>query len=87
MLITCIAFWTLPYMVDVTLTELLFQTLSMLTTSGFHNEEACYWPSALHVFFVILSMIGGCTGSTSGGLKIFRFQIIYRTLCVRRCIK
>ena len=52
----------------------------MLTTSGFHNEEARYWPSSLHVFFVILSMVGGCTGSTSGGLKIFRFQIIYRTL-------
>lgn len=58
----------------------LFQTASMITTAGFDAYEPSHWAPGLQVFLVSLCVVGGCTGSTSGGIKIFRFQIIYRTL-------
>lgn len=58
----------------------IFYTISMLTTAGFQSEATHSWPPFLELSFLILSIIGGCTGSTAGGIKIFRFQIIYRTI-------
>ncbi|TGW15829.1 TrkH family potassium uptake protein [bacterium NHP-B] len=58
----------------------IFHTVSMVTTSGFHDAAFQEWASSLQIFFIFLCVIGGCTGSTSGGIKIFRFQIIYRVI-------
>lgn len=56
-----------------------FSVTSIITTTGFGVTDYTQWgPYAVGIFFIILT-IGGCTGSTSGGIKIFRFQILYET--------
>ena len=56
-----------------------FNTISILTGTGFTTADYSLWgPFAVSVFF-ILTFIGGCAGSTSCGLKIFRLQIILKS--------
>lgn len=57
-----------------------FQLVSIISTTGFviGNYEA--WGAFFIAFFLFLTVVGGCTGSTSGGIKIFRFNILYKTV-------
>lgn len=53
-----------------------FNVTSIVTTTGFASTDYNEWGAlAVGVFFV-LTFIGGCSGSTAGGIKIFRFQIL-----------
>ena len=53
-----------------------FNIVSVVTTTGYANSDYGSWgPFATGLFFVIM-FVGGCTGSTGGGIKIFRFQIL-----------
>lgn len=55
----------------------LFNVVSILSTTGFALEDFTTWnPFAVYIFLIILA-IGGCSGSTSGGIKIFRLQICF----------
>jgi len=52
-----------------------FNVTSVVTTTGFASTDYTLWgPFAVGIFFV-LTFVGGCTGSTSGGIKIFRLQM------------
>lgn len=57
-----------------------FQAISMLTTSGFQTPQQISLPPLTSFVCLLLCTIGGCTGSTAGGIKIFRFQLIYQTI-------
>ncbi len=58
------------------LTAAAFNITSIVTTTGFASEDYQLWgPFAIGVFF-ICTFIGGCSGSTAGGIKIYRFQIL-----------
>lgn len=50
---------------------------SVVTTTGFALGDYTTWGSFAVLLFFYLTFIGGCSGSTSGGLKIFRFQVAY----------
>jgi trk system potassium uptake protein len=53
-----------------------FNVVSIATTTGFVSEDYMLWgPLPIAAFFFI-TFIGGCTGSTSGGLKVFRFCVL-----------
>lgn len=54
-----------------------FSTISTITTTGFVTADYGRWGKFPLMFFFILSLIGGCTGSTTGGIKVFRFQILF----------
>jgi trk system potassium uptake protein TrkH len=56
----------------------LFQTVSIATTTGFTTENFSLWPGALPVLLVFASFIGGCAGSTAGGMKVVRWTLMYR---------
>jgi trk system potassium uptake protein TrkH len=57
------------------LTHAVFTTVSLLSTTGLVSTDYSSWgPLAVMVAF-LLTFIGGCSGSTSGGLKVFRLQI------------
>jgi trk system potassium uptake protein TrkH len=60
------------------LEQSIFQVTSTLTTTGFQTQET--WHPVLQMLFTLLTFVGGCTGSTAGGIKIFRFQMMYRVL-------
>jgi trk system potassium uptake protein TrkH len=52
-----------------------FNVVSVVTTTGFTSTDYAAWgPFAVGVFFILL-FVGGCSGSTSGGIKIYRLQV------------
>ena len=66
-----------------------FNTISILTGTGYSTAAFDNWgPFALTIFFLIM-FIGGCAGSTTCGIKIFRFQILYETATaqIRRLVQ
>ena len=62
---------------DVSLLSISFNVISILTGTGYVTENFCYWGNFPFIFFLILMFVGGCAGSTSCGVKIFRVQILY----------
>ena len=55
----------------------LFQTISLMTTTGFTTAEFHTWPSVTPVLLLLAAFAGGCAGSTAGGIKIIRVLMIY----------
>ncbi len=55
----------------------LFHVVSIITTTGFTAADYNHWGSLAVVLLYFVTFIGGCTGSTAGGLKIFRLQVLY----------
>lgn len=56
-----------------------FNIVSIITTTGYASSDYAHWGTAPTVLFFMLIVVGGCTGSTSGGIKIFRFKVLYET--------
>ncbi len=54
--------------------------VSVVTTTGFALGDYTLWGEFAVLAFFYLTFIGGCSGSTAGGLKIFRFQVAYSLL-------
>ncbi len=55
-----------------------FQVVSICTTTGFATENYALWPPFTLGILLILTLIGGCVGSTAGGLKMLRVHILTR---------
>ncbi len=55
--------------------ESSFNVISIATTTGFASTDYVNWGSFAAMTFFFLTFVGGCSGSTSGGIKIFRFKI------------
>lgn len=55
----------------------LFNVVSVTTTTGFASADYSTWGGFPVAVFFFLTFVGGCTGSTTGGIKIFRFQVLY----------
>jgi trk system potassium uptake protein TrkH len=56
----------------------LFHLISIVTTTGFTSSGFAWWPGALPVLLILLSFMGGCAGSTAGGMKVMRIQLMYK---------
>ncbi len=61
-------------------TEALFATASLSSTTGFVSADFDVWPSFSQFILLVLMFIGGCGGSTSGGLKVTRLILLFKTL-------
>lgn len=59
------------------MTHATFNIVSIITTTGYASEDYTLWGSYAVVVFFYLMFVGGCSGSTSGGIKVFRFQIAF----------
>jgi trk system potassium uptake protein TrkH len=57
-----------------------FNVVSVVTTTGYATSDYGLWGNAAVGVFFALAFIGGCTGSTSGGIKIFRFEVMTKVL-------
>jgi len=53
-----------------------FNVISIMTGTGYATTDYGSWGTFTSVFFFCLMFVGGCAGSTSCGIKIFRFQVI-----------
>ena len=55
-----------------------FQTISLLTTTGFTTADYELWPQSAQMFLYLVCFIGACAGSTTSGIKIVHFVIIWK---------
>ena len=55
-----------------------FQGTSIMTTTGFVTADFDLWPHASRILLVLLMFIGGCAGSTGGGIKVIRVVIVLK---------
>lgn len=62
---------------DVALDQALFQSVSISTTAGFATTSFADWPTLLPILLIFSSFIGGCAGSTGGGMKVVRVVLLY----------
>ncbi|MBL09334.1 MAG: potassium transporter [Acidiferrobacteraceae bacterium] len=56
----------------------IFQVVSIATTTGFTTSGYHWWPTFLPAMLVLASAIGGCAGSTAGGMKVIRGILLYK---------
>jgi trk system potassium uptake protein TrkH len=54
----------------------LFQVVSMQTSTGLKTANFAAWPSALPVVIMLATFIGGCAGSSGGGIKVMRWVLV-----------
>ncbi len=62
---------------EIQLRSVIFNVVSILTGTGYVTKEFDQWGNFPLIFFLILMFIGGCAGSTTCGIKIFRVHILY----------
>jgi trk system potassium uptake protein TrkH len=59
-----------------------FEVVSIITTTGFGIADFSMWPLALPVLLMFAGFIGGCAGSTSGGIKTIRLVVLAKQMSV-----
>ncbi len=57
------------------LTHAAFNIVSVITTTGYASTDYTLWGTFSIAMFFFVTFMGGCSGSTSGGMKMFRFQL------------
>ncbi len=57
-----------------------FQVVSIITTTGYGTADFDLWPEACKFIIFILMLIGGCAGSTAGGIKVIRIALLFKLL-------
>lgn len=62
---------------DQAFDQALFQSVSISTTAGFATTSFADWPTLLPILLIFSSFIGGCAGSTGGGMKVVRVLLLY----------
>ncbi len=58
--------------------EVLFQVVSIITTTGFGTADFEQWAPICIILLVALMFVGGCAGSTGGGIKVMRFLLFFK---------
>jgi trk system potassium uptake protein TrkH len=56
----------------------IFEVVSVITSTGYGIVDFSIWPALLPVLLIFTSFIGGCAGSTAGGMKVIRFLVMFR---------
>lgn len=56
----------------------MFELVTIATTTGFSTADFAGWPSFIPVYLFMLAFIGGCTGSTGGGMKVIRVLLVFK---------
>jgi len=71
---------------DISIRDALFQTVSILTTTGYTTQNFDKWPETLRLLLLLFMFVGGSAGSTSGGIKVLRILLMFK-LIKRRLIE
>ena len=62
------------------LRQVAFNTVSVVTTTGYASLDYEQWGPFATSYFLVLMFLGGCSASTTGGIKTFRFQVLFQEL-------
>ena len=77
-LITANLYFTGYFDAGTSLRHALFQTVSIASTTGFASDDYNLWPDFSRYILLLLMFVGGCSGSTAGGMKVSRFVILLK---------
>ncbi len=78
-LVTCVALYAYGvYSGPEGLMQGIFQTVSIATTTGFTTDNFSTWPSFLPWMLFFFAFMGGCAGSTGGGIKVVRVMLMIK---------
>ena len=55
-----------------------FEVVSIVTSTGYGVSDFSRWPLFLPVFIIFISFVGGCGGSTAGGMKVMRITLLFK---------
>lgn len=66
--------------------EASFQFLSIVTTTGFVTSDYDVWPTASRLLLLSMMFVGGCAGSTGGGMKVIRVLVVTKNV-LREVVK
>ena len=71
-----------PAVVETVFRHTVFQVVGIMTTTGFGTKDigSSFFPALSKQLFLIMMVIGGCVGSTSGGIKVLRVAILNRLM-------
>ncbi|MBE6142420.1 MAG: TrkH family potassium uptake protein [Erysipelotrichaceae bacterium] len=64
----------------IALKDAYFQVSSIMTTTGFSTVDFNLWPTFSKTILIIIMFVGGCAGSTGGGIKVSRMVILFKSL-------
>ena len=78
--IVCFSIFGIYGNLEESLRHSLFQVATCMTTTGFATTDFDLWPGLAKFVLVVLMFIGACASSTGGGIKISRFQIMFKAL-------
>ena len=78
--VTLWLWWDGVYDFATALRQAAFNIISIVTTTGFSSTNYLQWGIFAGTLFIIFALTGGCTGSTSGSIKIFRWQVVFAQL-------
>ncbi len=56
----------------------LFQTVSVISTTGYGTATFAEWPTFVPLLLAVVAFVGGCAGSTSGGMKVVRIMLLFK---------
>lgn len=59
-----------------------FQSASVMSTTGFGTADFEQWPSVTRMLLLMLYFVGGCSGSTAGGMKMSRIIVLFKAVLV-----
>jgi trk system potassium uptake protein TrkH len=65
-----------------TLRYATFEVVTVITTTGFMVADFSLWPLALPILLLFAGFVGGCAGSTAGGIKVVRFVVLFKQVGV-----
>jgi trk system potassium uptake protein TrkH len=78
-MVTMTLFYTNTYIDwEESFTKALFQVVSIGTTTGFTTAQFYFWPPFTEILLLFLAFVGGCAGSTGGGIKVIRFLLLIK---------
>ncbi len=60
--------------------NVVFTIVSNITSTGFVTTDFSYWPLFIPFFLILIGFVGGCGGSTAGGMKVMRILILFKLM-------
>lgn len=79
-IITAILFFRTNKSLELSFREAFFQVVSIITCTGFATTDYLLWPVYAWILIFFLMFLGGCTGSTAGGIKMARHLIFLKNI-------
>ncbi|MBK1649202.1 TrkH family potassium uptake protein [Rhabdochromatium marinum] len=62
----------------LSLRDAAFEVVSLVTSTGFGIVDYSHWPDFLPILLMVISFVGGCGGSTAGGIKVIRVMLLWK---------